>query len=286
MTPPAIGHVSDTARWVAVYRALESERPDALFHDELAAVLAGEQGTTLAASGMLPRGARDHWPTVVRTRLIDDLILDALNRGCDRVINLAAGLDTRPFRLELPGEIRWYEADLPDSVAYKRARLAGRQARCERIARPVDITDGVATAEFLAEACEGARAPLVITEGVLPYLEAHQVRILSDQLRADGMHWWVMDHWSPAMLRMVNLTMGRELGSARWTFASTLDFFRGWSVETARSTFRAAADWNRSPLPLRVTALLPEIAPGPRLERSLLWCGAVRLTPRDREGRA
>ncbi|MEV6136031.1 SAM-dependent methyltransferase [Nocardia sp. NPDC051990] len=285
MTPPAIGHVSDTARWVAIYRALESARPDALFRDELAAVLAGEQGSVLAQSAILPRGARDHWPTVVRTRLVDDVILGALDQGCDRVINLAAGLDTRPFRLDLPAEIRWYETDLPDLVAYKEARLEGRRARCERIAVPLDITDAAATTAFLAEARAGADRPLVITEGLLPYLQAHQVLILSEQLRAAGTRWWVMDHWSPAMLRMVNLTMGRELGSARWTFAASLGFFPGWSAEIARSTFLAAARWGRSPLPLRATALLPEIAPGPRLDRSRLWCGAVRLSPRDLRGR-
>ncbi|RMI32610.1 class I SAM-dependent methyltransferase [Nocardia stercoris] len=280
MTSPAIGHVSETARWVAVYRALESARPDALFHDELAAVLAGEQGRELARSGMLPLGARDHWPTVVRTRLLDDLILDTLAQGCDRVINLAAGLDTRPFRLALPAELRWYEVDLPESVAYKQSRLAGRKAACEWIARPLDVTDAAATADFLAEATAGARAPLVLTEGLLPYLRAPQVATLSGLLRAAGTRWWALDHWSPAMLRLVNLTMGSELGSARWTFAATLGSFRDWRVETARSTFRAAARWERSPLPLRGSALLPEVAPGPRLDRSLLWCGAVRMTPR------
>lgn len=285
MTPPAIGHVSDTARWVAVYRALESRRPDALFHDELAAVLAGEQGIELAESGILPRGAGDHWPTVVRTRLVDDLITETIARGCDRVINLAAGLDTRPFRLDLPGDLRWYEADLPDSVEYKRARLAHRAPRCERICRAVDVTDTARTAAFLAEACAGARAPLVVTEGLLPYLARSEVRTLSELLREAGTRWWIMDHWSPAMLRMVNLTMGRELGSARWTFAAPLQFFRGWSIDAAQSTFRAAAVWGRSPLPLRSTALLPELTPGPRLRRSLLWCGTVRLAPRYDEVR-
>jgi len=41
---PTIGHVSDTALCVAVYRAEESERPDALFKDPLARRLAGERG--------------------------------------------------------------------------------------------------------------------------------------------------------------------------------------------------------------------------------------------------
>jgi O-methyltransferase involved in polyketide biosynthesis len=34
-----IEHVTDTAFWIASLRALESERPDALFHDPLAAIL-------------------------------------------------------------------------------------------------------------------------------------------------------------------------------------------------------------------------------------------------------
>ncbi|MGV9614375.1 class I SAM-dependent methyltransferase [Nocardia xishanensis] len=286
MTSPSIGHVSDTARWVAVYRALESARPDALFHDELASVLVGAQGLTPGQSEMLPRGARNHWPTVVRTRLIDDLVLDSLRQSCDRVINLAAGLDTRPYRLDIPAETIWYEADLPELITYKDARLADQRARCERVARAVDVTDEVALAEFLAEACEGARAVLVITEGLLPYLAASQVRMLSNVLRRPEVRWWAQDHWSPAMLRLVNLTMGRDLGSARWTFASSLSFYQGWSVEAAHSTFRAAARWKRSPLALRGWALLPDMERGPKLDRSQLWCGAVRLTQRDREGSA
>lgn len=41
-------HVSDTARWVAMDRALESERPDALFRDPYARRLAGTEGAALA----------------------------------------------------------------------------------------------------------------------------------------------------------------------------------------------------------------------------------------------
>jgi len=37
----SIEHVTDTAFWIASLRALESERPDALFRDPLAGLLAG-----------------------------------------------------------------------------------------------------------------------------------------------------------------------------------------------------------------------------------------------------
>jgi O-methyltransferase involved in polyketide biosynthesis len=39
-----IRNVSDTARWVAMYRAQESARPDALFHDPWAERLGGDRG--------------------------------------------------------------------------------------------------------------------------------------------------------------------------------------------------------------------------------------------------
>jgi O-methyltransferase involved in polyketide biosynthesis len=50
VTDPLISNVSDTARWVAVYRAWESARPDALFRDPLAGRLAGERGRAIAAA--------------------------------------------------------------------------------------------------------------------------------------------------------------------------------------------------------------------------------------------
>jgi O-methyltransferase involved in polyketide biosynthesis len=72
MSEPLVGNVSDTARWVAVYRAWESERPDALFHDRFASRFAGDRGRAIAAK--MPRSARTGWPIVMRTRVIDDLI--------------------------------------------------------------------------------------------------------------------------------------------------------------------------------------------------------------------
>ncbi len=70
--------ISDTARWVAVYPALESERPDALFHDPHARRLAGAKGELIA--GSIPRGRSIAWAIVVRTCLLDELILDAVAR--------------------------------------------------------------------------------------------------------------------------------------------------------------------------------------------------------------
>ncbi|BCP37308.1 hypothetical protein MINTMi198_26780 [Mycobacterium intracellulare M.i.198] len=96
----AITHVSDTARWTALHRATESARPDALFSDPLAGLLAGDHGRAIVDN--VPRTTRNGWWLVARTKIIDDAIADAIADGCDRVLNLAAGLDTRPYRLDLP----------------------------------------------------------------------------------------------------------------------------------------------------------------------------------------
>src|SRR5579864_5508536 len=66
-TEGAISHVSDTARWVAVYRAMESERPDALFRDPFARRLAGAKGAAIVRE--MPSGAAVAWAMIVRTKV-------------------------------------------------------------------------------------------------------------------------------------------------------------------------------------------------------------------------
>ena len=119
----SITHVSDTARWTALHRATESARPDALFRDPLAERLAGEHGRAIVAR--VPRTTRNGWWLVARTKIIDDAIAEAITDGCDRVLNLAAGLDTRPYRLDLPPDLTWVEADLPALLANQQKTLVG-----------------------------------------------------------------------------------------------------------------------------------------------------------------
>src|SRR5437879_11849498 len=108
-----IQHVSATARWVARYRAMESERPDALFHDPYARRLAGERGERILAS--MKQGRTWAWPMIVRTAVMDELILRAIARdGVDTVLNLAAGLDTRTFRMTLAPTRSWVEVEFSD----------------------------------------------------------------------------------------------------------------------------------------------------------------------------
>jgi len=128
-------------------RARESRRPDAIFHDPLSERLAGERGRRIA--DQLSRPGRDDWPLVVRTRLIDDLVLESVAQGADCVLNLAAGLDTRPYRLRLPETLTWIEADLPGLVDEKERLLAGEKPACRLRRERVDLTDAGARSAFL-----------------------------------------------------------------------------------------------------------------------------------------
>src|SRR4030081_124954 len=97
---PLIRDISDTARWMAVYRARESEREDALFRDPFARALAGDRGERIAAAPKF--GDHNAWSCIARTYLFDRFVTRLVEHGADMVVNLAAGLDTRPYRMTLP----------------------------------------------------------------------------------------------------------------------------------------------------------------------------------------
>src|SRR6266851_9695835 len=123
-----IHNISDTALWVAVYRARETERPDALFRDPFARRLSGARGEEIAAS--MPFSDRATWAWVMRTVLFDQFITEQIQQGVDLVVNLAAGLDARPYRMDLPSSLKWVEVDLPELLTYKEEILAKEKPVC------------------------------------------------------------------------------------------------------------------------------------------------------------
>ncbi len=192
-----IQHVSDTARWVALYRAMESDRRDALFRDPYARRLAGERAERILAG--MKRGREWAWPMIVRTAVMDELILRAIDRdGVTTVLNLAAGLDARPYRLPLPPSLRWVEVDFPDVIAYKQEQLAVERPVCVLEQVGADLTDVARRRALFAEIGGAARQVLVVTEGLLIYLTPDQVAALADDLAAQpSFRWWLLDIASP-----------------------------------------------------------------------------------------
>lgn len=258
---PLIRNISDTARWVAMHRAIETERRDALFRDRFARRLAGDRGEEIVRQ--FPRTGE--WSWALRTHLFDRAILAAVEHGCDTVVNLAAGFDARPYRLSLPETLRWIEVDLPELLREKEELLRGEKPVCrlERVA--VDLGDVAARRALFARIGSTTRKALIVSEGLLIYLEREEVLALGRDLAVvQAFRRWVLDIASPRLLRMVQKSWGERLaeGGSPPKFAPPEGpaFFEaaGWKVLEVCSVLQAAAKAKRLPLLLRLVAFLPE----------------------------
>jgi len=234
-----VAHVSDTALWVAVHRAAESNRQDALFQDPYAERLAGERGRQIVQR--LEHGRSAAWSIITRTAILDELIMDAVRGGIDTVLNLAAGLDTRPYRLPLPPATRWIEVDFPEMIAYKESKLADARPRCalERIA--LDLTDRSGRQQLFTRVNDESRRLLVVTEGLLIYLTPDDVAALAEDLHAmPHVRRWIADVVTPELLDWLLKTQFKTFasGSVQMHFgapggAAYFERF-GWRAHTVR----------------------------------------------------
>lgn len=198
---PAIRHVSDTAIWVAYYRAVESERPDALFNDKFAKRLVGTRGREIAEN--MKRTLRyTEWSVVIRTAIIDRLIQKYVADGVDAVVNLGAGLDTRPYRLDLPRSLHWIEVDYADVIEHKERILAAEEPRVDLERVKLDLSDRSRRQELFASLGERYTNALVLTEGVVPYLTEEQAATLAEDLHTEKhFAYWIAEWYRPDIYR-------------------------------------------------------------------------------------
>ncbi|HKG90615.1 MAG TPA: class I SAM-dependent methyltransferase [Gemmatimonadaceae bacterium] len=277
-----IEHISDTARWVATYRAMETERADAIFRDPFARRLAGERGEEIVRA--MPRGREMAWAMIVRTALFDEMILDRVRAGADLVLNLAAGLDARPWRLPLPPALRWVDVDLPGILDYKAESLRGERPACAYEAVALDLRDEAKRQALFAQTGAGARAALVIAEGLLLYLTPEQVGTLARDLHGPrSFRWWLIDIANPRLLEMMQKMWGKSVqqGNAPFRFAPAegTAFFRpfGWREAAFRSTIEEARRLRREMRMMWLWRLLARFASRERREEARRTSGAVLL---------
>lgn len=237
--------MSDTALWVAALRGRESSRPDALYEDPLATLLAGPHGEALTGT---IRGSRFvQWVMALRTVAIDRLIASALSRGADTIVNLGAGMDTRPYRLSLPESVRWFEVDFPALIERKRAALQSYAPSCRLQLVPLDLTQRSARRELLESVGKGAKSIVVLTEGVLPYLVPDEVdRLAFDLCSAGNVDYWIQDYYNGALSGGGMRIWDDQFRDAPVHFESS-DWFqyfdsRGWAL---RENIRLADESDR-----------------------------------------
>ena len=161
--------VALTAQFTAKARAIESQRADALFHDPWADLFAGRAGNAWLAR---QQSEYPGLPLILRTRFFDDFFAERMRDASLRqVVLLAAGYDTRAYRLAWLEGTRLYEIDQPAALARKEALLQqqGASPRCERIALDANLASDW-SAPLLAAGFTPERLSIWLLEGLLMYL--------------------------------------------------------------------------------------------------------------------
>jgi methyltransferase (TIGR00027 family) len=280
-TPNPIRNVSDTALWVAIYRAMETERSDALFRDPYARRLGGARGQAIVDA--LPDGQQTSWPLVVRTCVMDDIVRRCVQMGAKTVLNLAAGLDARPYRLDLPAGLRWLHVDMPEMVDYFRKGMEGETPKCRLEFLPADLREADVRRAVFAKAAEEGPV-LAITEGLLIYLEAEEVAPLARDLHdIANARWWLADLATPRLLKLLEKRWSPTLkgGNAPFRFgpAESTAWFApyGWRELEFHSTWTDAMRLNRKPRGAALWNFLLKISPKKQREEQLRMSGIALM---------
>jgi methyltransferase (TIGR00027 family) len=170
----------------AAHRALETERPRALFRDSFARALAGQPGLSVLAAARLTR-----WPgyssepdpfVAIVTRFFDDALRNVVTQsGITQVVLLGAGMDTRAFRLAWPPAVTVYEVDRAEVFEHKEAVLGEAQARAScRRQIVASCSRGSWTAALVKVGFDPSQRSAVLIEGLLYVDAAAAERLLHD----------------------------------------------------------------------------------------------------------
>jgi methyltransferase (TIGR00027 family) len=192
--------VGSTALFVAAARALEAQKPDPVVIDPYAEVFCRSAGAEWADA---LDGAEDHQLTTefgedfvnfqgARTRYFDNYFQAAAAAGVRQIVLLAAGLDSRAYRLTWPDGTVVFELDQPQVLEFKREVLArhGDAPTAERREIAVDLRNDWPQA-LRDNGFDPSKPSAWIAEGLLIYLPAAAQKQLFtgiDSLAAPGSH--------------------------------------------------------------------------------------------------
>ncbi|MDH6243307.1 class I SAM-dependent methyltransferase [Mycobacterium sp. OTB74] len=251
--------VGSTALMVAAARALEAAKPDPLAVDPYAELFARAVGGQWAdvLDGKAPEhrlAAPEFGPPFInfqgsRTRYFDAYFANAAASGVRQVVLLAAGLDSRAFRLDWPAGSVLFELDQPQVLEFKREVLArkGAQPKAERREIAVDLRDDWQSA-LIAAGFRPDRPSAWIAEGLLIYLPAsaqEQLFTGIDKLASPG-SWVAVEEGAPMPAEVFAAKRAQERASGpgdvffnliyNEQIAPAADWFgaHGWRAEPTR----------------------------------------------------
>ncbi|GAC1684516.1 MAG: class I SAM-dependent methyltransferase [Gemmatimonadaceae bacterium] len=284
VTPPLpILALTAVARREAFLRAEETARGDALFRDPYARRLAGRDPLSPTPSRRATEAMRD--VVAVRIAAMDAMILASVaERGVDAVVNLASGLDTRPYRLPLPPSLRWVELEFPELLDEKGVLLDGERPHCHVEPIGVDLADRPTRRAVLRNVARSARRVVAVTDGVLSHLPRSAVEALAEDLAGIGrIDRWLTDLVSPCDVprepRRDRPSPATDGHDALFAPDDGARFFLsyGWRVQAWQSTTVATAGFGRMSLASRVASGARSLARFPWGRSTLTESGFASL---------
>ncbi|MGC5052398.1 SAM-dependent methyltransferase [Micromonospora sp. DT48] len=250
--------VKETSFITAVIRAMEHDRADAYLADPYAELLSTPVSRKMADAALAAGGTIGS--VIVRARFGDIALREAISDGITQVVCLAAGSDTRAWRLGLPAGTRFFEIDLPGQLEAKDRLLEPVRDRltCRRVCLGEDLRRETWPQRLLAAGYQPDRPTVWIIEGLLPYLQVEdftrligtvrKMSALGSVLLVDAPH---ADFFTDPTNETF-LTFMRSRGSAFQLGLDDLgDFLRhqGWTAEayTLRQLHAGECAWLPAP---------------------------------------
>jgi methyltransferase (TIGR00027 family) len=165
-----------SSRIMAAVRAIETQRPDRLFEDPLAALLAGDEIIAEVIPTAKEYEDRGTPFVATRTRFFDDFLMSVAHQK-RQVVILGAGMDTRAFRLSWHPDTHLYEVDQPEVLQFKESLLENSQPLCHRYSLSIDLKQPWSDL-LIAQGYQIDIPSVWLLEGVFYYLSENEVHHL------------------------------------------------------------------------------------------------------------
>jgi methyltransferase (TIGR00027 family) len=176
--------IAKTSLLTAAMRAVESKRRESegrLFSDPYAELLAGPEGAELLQRAIAESGEQ---PAIaVRTSYMDKKIEHFVAEGICQIVILAAGMDTRSYRLNIPNGVVIFELDRKEVLDYKQDKLKNTKPKCERRTLSLDLRDEWQE-QLVQIGFKVNYRTLWLVEGLLMYLDESQVKTLFSRINS------------------------------------------------------------------------------------------------------
>ena len=227
--------ISETYLAPLYWKAMETQRPDAMIQDEKAVALVTQGVLDFSQVSEIQMNELLKAMRMIFTREFDRYARGFLNRRPDAVVvHIGCGLDSRFKRVD-NGQAEWYDLDLPEVIELRRKLLGDEHEHYHLLGCSVLEHDWLKE----VDACS-SRPFLFLAETVFVYFTESQVKSLLLTLRDHfpGAE-LVFDGWRPFEVWLGNRYLSGSLntGLMQW------GFYRGQEIEGWGNKIHLLDEW-------------------------------------------